>query len=43
MKFGDDFAQKYGIGGFDRIGDFLDELRANVAILVPHREAIQHR
>jgi hypothetical protein len=42
MQFGHDFAQKCRIGGLHRDRDFFDEFRADVAVLIPHREMVQH-
>ena len=43
MEFADDLAQKYRIGGVNRVRDLLDEFGADVAVGIPHRETVEHR
>ena len=43
MQFGDDGAQKCGIGGLNRARDFRDEFVTNPAILVAHRVTVEQR
>ena len=42
MQFGHDFAQPRRVGGLDGAGNLLDEFVTDLALFVPHREAIEH-
>ena len=43
MQFGDDGAQKCGIGGLNRARDFCDEFVTDLAVFVAHREPVEQR